>query len=240
MSGYILKLIAMVTMLIDHGTAILISPSHPLYIIGRSIGRLSFPIFCFLIVEGLLHTRNIKKYLFRLLMFAFISEIPFNFAFYNPRINDEHIYHQNIFFILFIGLLVISIIHHLHKYFQEKYYSNNIGQRNSNIHIIENILVLIVLSLGCLLANILNTDYSFVGVLMIWAFYTFKDNMNLLFVLLFLLNLVYGFPQILAMFSLIFIGKYNGQRGKQANKFLLYGFYPIHLIVLYFIRLLIL
>ena len=101
--GSTLKIIALITMLIDHIGAFLIEPYllnngvfpfafdisiipkefktlYIIYIITRLIGRIAFPIYCFLIVEGFLHTSNLKKYAFNLLLFAFISEIPFNLA----------------------------------------------------------------------------------------------------------------------------------------------------------------
>lgn len=233
MTGYTLKIIAMVTMLIDHITAVFVPSDSPIYLIGRVIGRLAFPIFCFLIVEGQAYTRNIKKYLLRLLIFAFISEIPFDLAFYYPAPIYQYMNHQNIFFTLFIGLLVISIMDYTKKYFAEKYSINN---NNTVYFVLENILEIIVLLVGCLIAYFSNVDYSFVGVLMIWAFYMFKDNTKHLTIALILINLVYGFPQVLAVFALYFIKQYNGQRGNQGNKFLFYGFYPIHLTLIFIIK----
>ncbi len=241
MSGYSLKLIAIITMLIDHTTAILVAPSHPFYIVGRSIGRLSFPIFCFLIVEGHKHTSNIKRYLLRLLGFALISEIPFDFAFYNPLKSKEYLFHQNIFFTLFVGLLLITILDYIEDHYNKRNSLNN-ANTEEKIHTrflrTDHLLSTGVIILGCLLAYFLNTDYSYIGVLMIWAFYKFNNNKEMLFVSLLLLNLIYGFPQVLAVISLFIINMYNGKKGKQANKFVFYGFYPIHLIVLCTINLL--
>ena len=111
LSGSTLKLIAIVTMFIDHLGVVAfetqISNYMVPYYIMRLIGRLAFPIFCFLLVEGFFHTRDVKKYALRLLVFAFISEIPFDLAF-----NRQMFYwrHQNVFFTLFIGLLVIALL----------------------------------------------------------------------------------------------------------------------------------
>ncbi|HAQ39725.1 MAG TPA: conjugal transfer protein TraX, partial [Clostridiales bacterium] len=82
-------------MLIDHSAAILLPNNSFFYMIGRGIGRLSFPIFCFFLVEGFLHTSNTKKYLLRLGIFALISEIPFDLVF-NHTILE--IGYQNIYF----------------------------------------------------------------------------------------------------------------------------------------------
>lgn len=228
MSGYTLKLIAIFTMLIDHMTAVLVPMDHPFYLIGRIIGRLAFPIFCFLIVEGLLHTKNINKYLLRLLIFAFISEIPFDLAFYEPGLNNDHIYHQNIYFTLFIGLLVIAIIHNLDKYFKTK--------KVNKYNVSQIALSVLVLLTGCLVALLLYTDYSFVGILMIWGFYKFKNNPTMLIVCMILLNSLYGLEQMFAMLSLFLIKRYNGQRGPKINKFIFYGFYPTHLLILYLVK----
>lgn len=234
MSGFTIKMIAMLTMLIDHVAAILIPSSHWFYLIGRSIGRLAFPMFCFLIVQGLLHTKNIKKYLLRLLIFAFISEIPFDFAFFNPTYNDEHLYHQNIYFTLFIGLLVIAIIHNFDKYCEKRLTEDKMTKEK--LKIIKLVFNIGVVMLGSLSAYVLNTDYSYAGVLMIWAFYAFKDRHEILLYSLVLINGMYGFPQILGVLSLFIIKGYNGERGYTVNKFIFYGFYPIHLLVLYYIR----
>lgn len=98
LSGYNLKLIAIITMFIDHiGICIIeklyqnstsifsLNGEKLLFLeeIFRLVGRLSFPIFCFLLVEGYYHTKNIKKYMTRLFIFALISEIPFDLALFH-------------------------------------------------------------------------------------------------------------------------------------------------------------
>ena len=89
-SGSTLKIIAIITMLIDHIGAVVIAPVmiqrsgnlymeddlYGIYSLLRTIGRIAFPIFCFLLVEGFVHTRNVKRYAIRLGLFAIISEIP--------------------------------------------------------------------------------------------------------------------------------------------------------------------
>jgi TraX protein len=219
MNGFTLKLIAMITMLIDHTTAILVSPSHPFYMIGRSIGRLAFPIFCFLLVEGLLHTRNVKKYLLRLFIFAF------DLAFYDPFNSKSYLYHQNIYFTLFIGLLVIYILSQIDK----KYIYNNIKR---------DILRAIVIVLGCILAAFIKTDYSYIGILLICSFYLFHSQPVFMFLTLLIINALNGFPQILATLAIVFIVAYNGERGPRTNKYIFYAFYPVHLLLLFALKLL--
>lgn len=130
-SGSTLKLVAIITMLIDHTGAailerlyrsredrILISSSSKVIqdfyaryrlmnnidTVMRMIGRVAFPIFCFLLVEGMVHTHNKWKYAGRLAVFAILSEIPFDLAFMGKPFYWQY---QNVFFTLLIGLLVM-------------------------------------------------------------------------------------------------------------------------------------
>lgn len=124
-SGSTLKIIAIIAMLIDHIAAavlekVLIARGYTLvdnnqflndhqllyysYEIMRSIGRLAFPLFCFLLVEGFRHTRSIRKYALRLAVFALLSEIPFDLAFFSKPF---YFGDQNVFFTLLIGVLVM-------------------------------------------------------------------------------------------------------------------------------------
>jgi hypothetical protein len=221
MSGFWLKIIAMVTMLIDHGTAILVPYDSSFYVVGRSIGRLAFPIFCFLLVEGFLHTSNVKKYLLRLGVFALISEIPFDLAF-NYRLVD--VGSQNVFFTLFIGLLMLIGL----KKINEKYKGQIINLFLSGT---------VILS-ASLVAWVFGTDYYYAGVLMILSFYLFRYNKVLLTVALVIIyEYALGGIQILAVFAMIPIFFYNGQRGTKMNKYLFYAFYPAHIFILYLISL---
>ena len=99
-NGFTLKWIAIVSMLIDHMGAIL----FPQYIEMRIVGRLAFPIYCFLLAEGAVHTSNIRRYEIRLLAFACLSDIPFDLAFFGGVTLE----HQNVFFTLLLGVLVIE------------------------------------------------------------------------------------------------------------------------------------
>lgn len=129
-SGSTLKIIATFCMLLDHISAIILSnlstnTGNVLMLnisrLLRIIGRISFPIFCFLLIEGMLHTRNRKKYALRLGLFALISEVPFNLAFgrqiYFPQA-------QNVFFTLLIGLLVIIAFEEISKEWKDKKWYN--------------------------------------------------------------------------------------------------------------------
>ena len=215
MSSLLLKITALVTMIIDHYGAIL--QSNVIYY--RIIGRLAFPIYCFLLAEGYTHTSNFKKYASRLLIFAFISEIPFDLAFYGKL----GFVHQNIFFTLFIGLAAIYLIDNK----KEKYK-------------LYNTLIIIASSV---LAVLLRTDYQFMGIIYILSFY-FTRNLSMKKRLLatapvmIAVNLSAGWIQQFSVLALIIIYFYNNEPGVK-NKFLQMSFYiayPLHLLIFYLIK----
>lgn len=116
MTAFALKLIAVLTMVIDHiGTIILsanfhlISYNMEFYLLFRYIGRISFPIFAFLIANGCKHTSNINKYLLRLGILAIISEIPYDMAFWGYGGGINFISNTNIFYTLFLGVAAVAI-----------------------------------------------------------------------------------------------------------------------------------
>jgi len=117
LSGSWLKVIAVVTMLIDHIASVLLREDPilifsvlgravTLYEIMRTIGRIAFPLFAFLLVEGFIHTSNRKKYGTNLLAFAFISELPWNLEHTGKLFCSS----QNVFFTLFFGFIGLCII----------------------------------------------------------------------------------------------------------------------------------
>lgn len=224
-SGCCLKIIAMISMLIDHTAAVLIAPFQnltPLYIAMRVIGRLAFPIYCFLLVEGFFHTRSKAKYAGRLFLFALISEIPFDLAF-SQKLWDFS--YNNVFFTLLIGLLVIWGMDALRQHFTEEKY-HNVAK------ILRTSMMIAVLCGGCFLAGILNTDYSAVGILAIFAIYIVRESKLMgSGIAIALLGFLAGFIEFAALLDLIPIYFYNGTRGKQI-KYFFYAFYPVHLLIL--------
>lgn len=214
MSGYSLKLIALVTMFIDHMGLVL----FPDVIILRCIGRISFPIFAFLIVEGFVHTSNFKKYIARIVAFAFVSEIPFNLLVSGRLIDFEH---QNVFFTFAIGLMVLYFV------------------RKNTVLILNNAFLI----LGILFSVILMTDYSIYGIGLIYIFYVFKYDKRVMFCLSTLVSLISGGAQSFAALATLLLVFYNGERGsfipdKKYIKYLFYVFYPLHMLVLVGLKLL--
>jgi len=157
MSAFILKIIALLVMFIDHTGAV----CTPLFNVTlmREIGRVAFPIFIFFIAEGCRRTRNIALYMLRLGLFALVSEIPFDLAtagfLANPAgygvASLDFMAHQNVFFTFFLGVLCVYIYRTFNKGFYRLFY----------------ILIPFVIYLG----DLLNTDYGSVGVLFVLALY---------------------------------------------------------------------
>ncbi len=231
LNGFLLKVIAAVTMLVDHIGAIL----FPRQMIFRDIGRIAFPIFVFLLVEGFIYTRNVRKYEIRLLIFALLSEIPFDLAFNDSVLEFQS---QNVFFTLLIGLIMLDVITAVSKY---------TGQGINGI-----LLELLILVAFVALAFLLRTDYSGGGVLLIYCFYKFRDMHVVKFLLLGLICLLfYTRIELFALLAVIPLLLYNGRRGfrqdgglysgekrgpaYQLVRYLFYIFYPAHLLILHFI-----
>ena len=224
LDGSMLKLIAVITMFIDHAALIVLSNTtfatepflslagkeFSLYFILRKIGRLAFPLFCFLITEGFVHTKNFKKYLINLMAFAIISEIPFNLM-----ISGKFLYlgKQNIYFTLALGAVALWIIDNIENHFKKFIF-----------------LALILFS-----AIILKVDYGYSGIALILIIYILRNNPAVQATLA-LPVLSGGYA---AWCAFIPINMYNGERGFIKGKFLkylFYAFYPIHIIFLLLIK----
>lgn len=241
-TGSTLKITALVTMLIDHIAAALlrrmissgwingylgqgnIFADHirTIYTIMRLIGRLGFPLFIFLLVEGFEHTRNKYKYLARLSAFAVISEIPFDIAF---KLDCSEVLsgkiieftYQNVFFTLAIGLLVLICIFRV-----EQSGLNSIFKR---------ICMILILLTGMAAAKVLHTDYSWVGVLAIFVMYMFRKNKVIAANYTCITLLLSSVSEVTAFLILPLIKAYNGMRGIKL-KYVFYIFYPLHLLII--------
>lgn len=222
-SNYTLKLIATIAMILDHLAIIFFSSTSFIYLILRIIGRISFPIYAFLIVEGFFHTKSLTKYLSRLILLAFISEPIYDYALYNSYFDLTH---QNIFFTLTLGLLTITIIDK-----GKNLLSKKITTKSDNLIISSFFVILTIIILG-LTNELLGNSYGFRGIFLISSIYLFRYNIYLI-TLSFIISLVFtNSPLDLAsIISLIFIILYNGNLGKSKKEFF-YSIYPFHLIVL--------
>lgn len=212
MSSLTLKIIAVVTMLVDH-VGFLFFPEEEIL---RIIGRVSFPLFAFLIAEGFIKTKDVKEYLKRLSIFAVISQVPF---FFFERVAGLSGIHLNILFTLALGVLTLLVITKV---------------RNLPIKILGVLALLALAYFG-------NFSYGVYGVLSILGSYLFLKNRKagipVLSILpfletarLFLVNIF--FLQFFAVFSLVPIYFYNGNQGTKISRWLFYWFYPVHMAVL--------
>ncbi len=218
MKGYFssstIKIIAVFSMLIDHMAMCLhFFWSKPeLYMFMRQIGRLAFPIFCFCIVQGYFHTSDIKKYIFRLFLFALISEAPFDLA--RGADKSSCFGHQNVFFTLCLGLIAVYMID---------------SMRESTV------FQIYVIIAACIIAYALKADYNLFGIIQILVFYYFRDRRNCRIAGIIIVNVLLG--QSSGIAALLFTELYNGKRGLKL-KYTLYAFYPVHFMLLYFINML--
>ncbi len=206
LSGFQLKWIAIITMTIDHVGAVL----FPQMIWLRMIGRLAFPIFCFLIVEGCKHTHNMKAYMGRLLLFAVLSEIPYNLALEGRMIAAPGV---NVFFTLFLGVATIYVL----------IKCENSWQRIAVICIIVGAMELLGIQF----------DYGAGGVILIVGLYYYGEKLGTMLGVLLLVNvLLFGGIQTLAVLAILPISLYNGTRGFPMKHFF-YVYYPFHFLVLW-------
>ena len=259
LTGYHLKLIALITMAIDHVAAVVIwrtyvasfritasmqlsenigdkiivwvaanqDAIYTIYEWMRYIGRMAFPIYCFLLVEGFLHTRNVAKYAGRLAVFALISEIPFDLAIEGIWWTLKY---SNVFFTLALGLLAIWALSYIEKFsefWQEKQWEPILGR----ILILSAGLIVIV-GIGAFAEIVLHTDYGIGGIVAIAVIYLLRGQKTIAFIAsVMALTVITGDIEILALAMAYPVMKYDGTRGKNM-KYVFYIFYPAHLFIL--------
>lgn len=211
-----LKILAVITMFLDHLPKMV--QINEMFNFLIFIGRLSFPIFCFLLVEGFIHTKNAKQYAIRLGIFGLISEIPFDLAGdHINKLNPVSFFQEtNVFYTLFIGFCLLTAI----KKLDEK-----LGPS------------ILVITIGYIAAELLTTDYAGGGVLLIACFYLTRGNKLATFISMAAVELlVLSGINPIGLLALIPIWLYNGQKGFSL-KYFFYIFYPLHILLLYVLNL---
>lgn len=206
------------------------------YRMGRAVGRISFVLFAYLIVEGFVHTGSRARYLLRLFLFALLSEIPFDLALSGKAVDWSS---QNIYWTLFLGVLMLTLWESLEKY-------PGVWRPAARF---------LILVLSCVAAFQFAMDYRFMGILLIFVLYrtrglpliiqflsagfvmyfgtwganciSYAESYTAVYLLRFSLREMYG------LFAFALILFYNGERGRQLPKPFYYGFYPVHLLMLY-------
>lgn len=239
-SGSTLKILAMIFMVIDHlgqvilKNGIILNAPYSMFTdaqfdilmsavnVCHILGRVAFPIFCFLLVEGFFHTQNLKKYSLNLGVFALISEPVYDLACVGTLFSLEQ---QNVLFTLLLGLILLTII---------KRFNKNV------------IFSFVTIAIGTYISYVWKLDGWYYGIALISVFYLFYDMPALKYTASILVMYVCGLNFtvsglidsyfLAAVSSLLFISMYNGERGMKM-KYFFYVFYPAHLLVFYLVSL---
>lgn len=229
LTGDNLKIIAAIAMFIDHAAYGLLyfylstrymdilpqtyTNLNKLLEACRGIGRIAFPIFCFLLVEGFVHTRNRYKYAARLFWFAIITELTFDLALFHESF---HLEYQNTLFTLFLGLIMLILIEYIE--------SKLIGLSTS----VKYICIVCTVAGFCELSQLLKTDYAIKGIILIAALYLFRSNKALRN----LLGAAIFSYEKFAPIAFLLLYFYDPDV-KPRLKYFFYLFYPAHLILIY-------
>lgn len=233
-NGSIIKLIALVSMTIDHVGAAIIeymmdnatdmseySRLSDIDHIMRSIGRVAFPLFCFMLVQGFVHTSSRKKYLLRLAVFAVICEIPFDLAFFHKVFYWDH---QNVFLTFTIGLLMMICL--------DKVSGVSIFRKAEWLNMVARVVFDFCIFLGFgTLSYMVNCDYSVNGIIIIFLFYALR-NVRFGSMIAGLASGWIVLDEIPALGALLPIAMYNGRKGFKL-KWFFYIYYPAHILILY-------
>ena len=232
LSAAALHILAMVLMLMDHLWATLLPAQDWL----TCAGRLAFPIFAFMAVEGYFHTHSFRKYALRLARFAVLSEVPFDLMYGGTWFYPVH---QNVIWTLLLGLLGIHLMEAVRK------------KQKTWLYLLTALLVVLI---GTVLGTLGMVDYYGTGVLTIFIFYFFRGrkwwclagqllalywvNVQLLGGLLYPVH-IFGMEfeicqQELALLALLPIWLYRGRQGYHSKPFqyACYAFYPVHMLIL--------
>jgi hypothetical protein len=265
LSAKVLKWIAMITMIIDHAAQAIIVPffnsgyfSYHLlddvYQTMRIIGRLSFPLFIFLIVDSFFYTRDRRRFVRGLLIFALISELPFDIVVTIPiwgqnAISKDLLLDQNIFFTLLIGVLCLMfseyVFHGAPALISDKEVQNRQKKKGNTAPerplAVSLLLVALITAAGCGLAYILHVDYGMYGVLAIVLAYLIRrtGHRKLEIFGIVLATVFSSIYELFGLLSGLAMFASNGKRGNIRHKWFYYIFYPGHLAVLACIKLMI-
>jgi len=223
MNNLTLKIIAVVTMLVDHAGSVLLThyigtEYVHIYLMTRWVGRIAFPIFAYLIAQGCVHTRSMPKYMLRLGALALISEFFFDMALVGSD-SVNFLANTNIFYTLFLAVFAIW----LYQKSGKKWWG----------------WLLVLPSMG--LAEFLTTDYGGFGVLFIFAIYTLGRGEKLWSAVIVALGMGFLYLRNVQIEAFLFASvaslcvlTYNGKPGPKypALQYGFYAFYPAHLAVL--------
>ncbi|MEE0945095.1 MAG: TraX family protein [Clostridia bacterium] len=223
LSGNTLKIIAMVAMLVDHIGLIL----FPKVQILRIIGRIALPVFAFMVAEGCIHTKNKLKYFLTIFLLAVICQLGYFVAGFGLDLS--------ILVTFSYSLLIIYSLQNLCK--------KLLDGRKGEI-IFSSLLFVFVVGMTYIINRYYRADYGFWGCMLpVFAYIPVFVNQKASHIEkmlsfsagLVILSLKLGGIQMYSLLALPLLMLYSGERGRYRIKYLFYAFYPLHLIVLYFI-----
>lgn len=231
-SAFTLKIIAIITMAIDHIGAVIVEDlatqrqTQLLWTIDswlRGIGRLAFPLFCFFIVEGFHYTHDRRRYALRLGIFAVISEVPFDLAFSGRPFYTGY---NNVMWTLLLGLLSVWTLDTLFKKVRERYS----GGAAAGLDVLS--IAVVTLAADLIEEFILKSDYGIGGVVAIMIMYLLGTHRLAGFALAILwLGFMCGHTEWYAIVDLVPLCFYHGRQGHKM-KYFFYIFYPAHLLII--------
>ena len=254
LTGNKIKIIACITMLIDHFSKIFLESImndklFPLYLAGgmsteqfygidafqknilNGIGTIAFPLFCLLLSEGFFYTKNRKRYIGGMLAFALISEVPFDIGFFSRYSIAEgtfpfYLQYQNVFFTLFLGLLTLVIIEKVALKISGD------GRKSKVTKILCQLGVVIIMAI---IAELVKCDYGSQGIVYVSMLYFLRKSRLLQsagFLIMYMVT-TGNQPTIFIVVAALIILLYNGKRGNLSLKYFFYWFYPVHISLLY-------
>lgn len=223
MTSFMLRLLALLSMLADH-TGLALFPRVGVF---RCVGRLAFPLYCFLLVQGYIHTHNVRAYARRLLLLAILSEIPFDLLIFG-RVSCT--VEQNVLFSLLLGLAAAWVI--------DRFISEPAKAAMGTL-------------LVFMLSMLARVSYGWLGVALCLWFYKLRRSRVRQALCILPIEGVYclslalsGVEQswvlvsLCAMLSAVPVLLYNGKPGLRNRliSFLFYAAYPLHIVALLIVR----
>ena len=241
LDSFTLHILAISFMILDHSWNVFFVNQNQIWM--NLLGRLAFPIFAFMLVEGFYKTKNRSKYLKRIFIFAVISEIPFNLLVSTSVFGSPSIFfpYNNVLWTFGIALYMLVLFEKI--------------KNKDNLPVTVKIFGKIIISiLAMFITRLIVSDYREYGIMMVLVFYFFRSkkwwNFIAQVILLAWINifLIWGYnvtlncfgneinvsSQSFAIFSLVFIWLYNGKQGihNKITKYMFYSFYPLHLLLI--------
>jgi len=226
------KWIAIITMFIDHTRLTLFTANTQTMAIVRQIiygiGRLAFPLFVYLLVDGFYRTRSREKFFVRLFIFAALSEVPFDLMRFHKLLSFDK---QNVMWTLLFGFGAMWVLEGVRKNFKEK----------KRLCLLMQVLVSLV---AIVFGYMAHSDYGYVGVACVLTVYFCRKAENMFpagypiradmmgYIAAVMLLLIVNEMEIVALLGMLLIWNYHGKPGQRIPMLISYGFYPLHILLL--------